>query len=59
MTEFVNVCCADPGNREDGPGPRGGETPDDMTVTHCRVCDCRHFEVTVDPVLIGVEGKGL
>lgn len=57
----MNECCEDLANREDGPGPRGLEAPPppDVVVTHCRVCECRHFEVTVDSAEVGVEGASL
>lgn len=59
-TTYANECCADPGNREDGPGPRGADgIGDDVTVTHCTVCQCRHFEVEADPGVIGVVGASL
>jgi hypothetical protein len=52
----MNECCQDPGNRREGPGPRGldGDPPDDVTVTYCIVCECRHFEAAIDPLELGV-----
>ena len=52
----MNPCCADPANRLPGPGPRGlaGEPREDEAVEHCRVCTCRHYELTVDPLEIGL-----
>jgi hypothetical protein len=55
----MNECCADLENREEGAGPRGGEEPEGVTVTHCRVCECRHYEVVVDPGLLGLRGVEL
>ena len=57
----LKPCCAEPGNRLDGPGPRGLETepPEGVTVTHCVECECRHFEVQVDPLLLNLTGSGL
>lgn len=55
----MSLCCEDPENREIGPGPRGGEIPPGVTVTHCRVCECRHFAVAVDPVKVGLRGGSL
>lgn len=56
-------CCADEANREDGPGPRGrgglGEPRPDVSVTHCKVCLCRHVEATVDPGELGLKGQTL
>ena len=52
----MKACCADPENRRAGPGPRGyaGEQREDEAVEHCSVCTCRHYELTVDPVHIGL-----
>lgn len=52
----MKPCCADPANRLPGPGPRGysGEPREDEVVEHCRVCTCRHYELTVDPLEIGL-----
>jgi hypothetical protein len=59
----MKPCCADPANREDGPGPRGmdglGEPHPDVTITHCQVCECRHVEAEIDPGQIGVKGEAL
>lgn len=57
----MNPCCENPENREDGAGPRGLEAPppEGVTVTHCRVCTCRHFEATIDPMELGVLGSSL
>jgi hypothetical protein len=54
----LNPCCSDPENREDGPGPRGLDAPPppEVTVTHCRVCECRHFEAVLDPGQLGLKG---
>ena len=56
----MNECCTYPENRDSGPGPRGADdAPDGVTITHCRVCECRHFEVTVDPGKFGIQGAAL
>lgn len=57
----MNDCCAKLENRELGPGPRGLEDtpPPEVVVSHCRVCECRHFEVVADPGTVGVQGKAL
>jgi hypothetical protein len=58
-----NPCCREDENIEDGPGPRGmdglGEPRDDVKITHCRLCECRHLEAEADPVQIGVDGAPL
>jgi hypothetical protein len=52
----METCCADPANRRPGPGPRGytGEPREDEAVEHCGVCTRRHYELTVDPLEIGL-----
>ena len=45
------ACCAKPENRVDTPTDRP-----DTRMEVCRVCSRRHFEVTVDPGKIGLEG---
>jgi hypothetical protein len=44
-----------------GPGPRGLDTtpPEGVVVSHCHVCECRHFEVEVDPLVLNLTGAGL
>lgn len=55
----MNECCQNPDNQREGSGPRGGETPEGVTVTHCAVCGCRHYEAELDPGQLGVTGTGL
>lgn len=58
----MNECCSQPENRREGAGPRGlpdGEPAADVVVTHCVVCGCRHFEVAVDPLELGLKGTEL
>jgi hypothetical protein len=57
----VKPCCENAANREAGPGPRGldHEPPPEVTVTHCQVCGCRHFEAVVDPGQVGLRGSAL
>ena len=33
-------------------------TPPDKVTKRCAVCNCRHFEVTVDPGVFGLTGGG-
>lgn len=56
-----NECCNDLDNIAEGPGPRGldHEPPEEVVVTHCTVCHCRHFEATLDPGQIGITGSPL
>lgn len=55
----LKPCCSNLENREDGPGPRGCNEREGLTITHCRVCKCRHFEVTLDPGKFGLAGREL
>lgn len=57
----MNACCEDPTNRREGAGPRGLDAPlpKDVTVTHCIVCECRHFEATFEPGKLGLKGGSL
>lgn len=52
-TQVVADCCAEEANLEEQPDGRS-----DVTIRVCRVCGRRHFEVTVDPAVIGVEVTG-
>lgn len=45
-------CCQDPANIYQ----RAEEQRADLRVDRCRVCECRHFRVTVDPVRMGMRG---
>lgn len=49
----MNPCCENPDNLEDVSQP---ERPD-VQVLVCQECGCRHIEVSVDPVQLGVEVK--
>jgi hypothetical protein len=58
-------CCANLANRETRPVPmeqrelarrQTGATPG---LTVCRVCNRRHFTLTVDPMVIGMRGQSL
>jgi hypothetical protein len=55
----MSPCCENLENREDGPGPRGGDAPEGVAVTHCTVCGCRHFEAEADAGVLGVKGESL
>jgi hypothetical protein len=48
-------CCKDPANlyrRENDQEERP-----DLVVRRCRVCECRHFELTADPGKLGLRGS--
>jgi len=48
------ACCAIPENLHEEPSGK-----EDLVLRRCRVCQCRHFELTMDPGVIGVTGKSL
>ncbi len=48
----MKPCCEDPANRS-----KPEQVKDDVQVTRCEVCDCRHFELTVDPGVVGIKLK--
>ena len=46
-------CCKDPENLE------LTQVNTDLLVNVCKVCGCRHFELTVDPGKLGMVGAKL
>lgn len=50
---YPNECCADLDNREAPESPEGA--PEGAYFTRCKVCGCRHFEIEVDPVKLGLK----
>lgn len=50
----VKPCCQIPENLEQRDSGRA-----DMILRVCLVCGCRHREVTIDPLQVGVRGAGL
>jgi hypothetical protein len=48
----MNPCCENLENRSEP--ERDPERPD-LTVTRCLVCGRRHFELEVDPLVVGVK----
>jgi len=50
---MMNPCCVKQENRE------VVEQSENRKVEKCRECGRKHYEMTVDPVVIGVEGKGV
>jgi hypothetical protein len=49
----VKDCCKDPANRTEAE-----QLPNGATLQKCTVCGCRHFELAVDPVQVGVKLDG-
>lgn len=54
VTGEPKPCCLEPGNLENVPDERP-----DITVNVCRECGCRHIELSVDPVELGVKVESL
>ena len=60
MAEFVQgdnrkECCKDPGNLYRR--PNDPEERKDLIIMRCKVCECRHFELSVDPLELNLKGK--
>lgn len=59
----MKPCCEDPANRREGLGPRGEiggwHEQQDVTVTHCVICSCRHMEAVAEPGELGVVGVAM
>jgi hypothetical protein len=49
----MSPCCEQPENRETL------ERRGDLIVQKCKVCGRKHYELTLDPVEVGVKGKGM
>jgi hypothetical protein len=47
----MEPCCENLENRTE---PELVEGRSDLTITRCKVCGRRHFELTIDPAVIGV-----
>jgi hypothetical protein len=45
-------CCKNPENLELQPSDKP-----DLTIFKCRICQCRHFELSMDAGKLGVSGK--
>lgn len=50
---YPNECCNDLDNRTEPEYVEGAS--DGAFFTRCKACGCRHFEVEVDPVKLGVK----
>ena len=51
--EGIKDCCKDESNLEEG------RLSQDLVVKVCLVCNCRHFELTIDPGKLGTLGGSL
>jgi hypothetical protein len=49
-----NMCCAVSDNLE----LQTSEKPD-LIVRKCRICGLRHFELSIDPIKLGLKGASL
>jgi hypothetical protein len=50
----VKDCCKNPENLEVHPSDKP-----ELEICKCRVCGLRHFELTLDPGIIGLKGVSL
>jgi hypothetical protein len=52
----MRECCKKPENRQPGPHPSRAEPTlhADETLEHCTVCAGHHYELSVDPLTIGL-----
>lgn len=51
----IKECCKNPANL----GPPGPTGAPQETMRRCRVCNCRHFRLTVDPGVYKAKMAGL
>jgi hypothetical protein len=54
MSDGKKECCQNPENLEVQPS----EKPE-LIIRKCSVCGCRHFELSMDPGIIGLKGVNL
>jgi hypothetical protein len=50
---MINACCEKPENLELRPPPE--PAPEGLEMRVCRECGNRHFELTVDPIKLGLK----
>ena len=55
MAEKPNACC----NQSENLRPHAEAERPGLTAVKCSICGCRHFELDVDPGMIGLEGAAL
>lgn len=48
----MNECCQKSDNLEKQPSDKP-----ELRILKCKICGCRHFELSVDPGIIGLEGN--
>lgn len=53
MADGKKTCCEQESNL------KAEKLSEDLVVKTCQVCECRHFELTVDPGQIGITGASL
>lgn len=54
MSDDRKDCCKQVDNLETQPS----EKPE-LEIRKCKVCGCRHFELSLEPGVFGIEGKNL
>jgi len=53
MSDTRKECCKQPANRV------VIERRPSVIVEQCQACQCKHYEFTVDPIVLGVDGAQL
>lgn len=56
MAFMKKECCSNEENL--GPEERLPDAGPDEVYRRCKVCKCRHFTVSIDPMVIGIKGNG-
>lgn len=56
FTNDMNLCCQYESNRT---APEVNPENTNFSFTTCKECGCRHFELVVDPLKLGVTGSEL
>lgn len=57
----MNECCQNKANRVaiEKRTMDAGKNPNDLTVEQCKVCGRKHYELSVDPIELGLVGLSL
>lgn len=50
-------CCQDPGNLQRDKAEERNRPG--LVCMRCQVCQCRHFELTVEPGVLGLRGESV
>lgn len=57
VAEAKRVCCQTPGNVPVVPDHPDAQPTRGLVVRVCRVCQARHFELTLEPGRLGIVGQ--